>query len=96
MDRQEHIAGLNLDRLNPADIEYFFRTLAARVPRRVHDDLMPTLQILRGRVQQLAVDLGKETAASLSPADVEATTAGLVEQLAQMKRRQWRGWTHAS
>lgn len=91
MDRAEHLAGLNLDRLTPPDIDYFFRTLADRVPRRVAEELQPTLDLLRGRIQQLAVDLGKETAASLSPADVAATTAATVDQLAQMKRRQWRG-----
>ena len=91
MDRDEHISGLNLERLNPADIDYFFRTLADRVPRRVNDERLATLQTLRGRIQQLAVDIGKTTAASLDPADVDGTTAALVEQLGQMKRKHWRG-----
>ena len=31
IDRAEHIAGLDLGHLTPADIDYFFRTLAERV-----------------------------------------------------------------
>jgi predicted nuclease with TOPRIM domain len=91
VDRGEHIAGLNLDRLNPADIDYFFRTLADRVPRRVADEQMSTLRTLRGRIQQLAVDLGKDTAASLDPADVEQTSGAVVDRIGQMKRKHWRG-----
>lgn len=91
IDRAEHIAGLDLGHLTPADIDYFFRTLAERVPRRVHESRMPTLQTLRGRLQQLAVDLGKVTATSLDPADTDATIAALIESVEGMKRRHWRG-----
>lgn len=91
MDRAEHIAGLNVGQLTPADIDYFFRTLAERVPRRVPDIRMDVLRTLRGRLQQLAVDLGKTTATSLDPADIDANVAALLERLGQMKRRHWRG-----
>ena len=90
-DRQHHLDGLHLDRLTPADIDYFFRTLADRVPRRTADELLDVLRTLRGRIQHLAVDLGGDTASSLDPADVASTTEAVVRQLAQMKRRQWRG-----
>ncbi|MDG2113218.1 MAG: hypothetical protein P8N02_11470 [Actinomycetota bacterium] len=91
MDRAEHIAGLNVAQLTPGDIDYFFRTLADRVPRRTHDDRMDVLWTLRGRIQQLAVDLGKTTATSLDPSDVEANVGAVLERLGQMKRRHWRG-----
>ena len=75
----------------PVDIDYFFRTLADRVPTRVRDDGMDTLGILRHRIQRLAVDLGNTTAASLDPADVQVMVGTIVGQLSQMKRRHWRG-----
>ncbi len=90
IDRDEHIAGLDLAHLTPADIDYFFGTLADRVPRRVHESRVETLQVLRGRLQQLAVDLGKVTATSLDPADTDATIASLIESVEGMKRRHWR------
>lgn len=91
MDRDEHVAGLQLDRLTPGDIDYFFRTVAPRVPRGTSERLRPVLQVLRGRIQQLAVDLGKTTAASNDPSDIESNVQAVIDQIAQMKRRHWRG-----
>lgn len=90
MERDDHIAGLAIDRLTPVDIDYFFRTLADRIPRRVSDELADVLRNLRGRVQQLAVDLGATTAMSADPADVHRSAATVVERIGQMRRRAWR------
>ena len=41
VSRADHIAGLDVARLTPADIDYFFKTLLPRVPKRVPDDRQP-------------------------------------------------------
>jgi hypothetical protein len=91
MDRQEHIEGLRLDQLTPADIDYFFRTLARRVPRRVNNQQQDLLKRLRGRVRYLGVALGNSTAKQLRPDDLDGACEVMVAQVGQMRRRQWRG-----
>jgi len=91
MDRQEHIEGLRLDQLTPADIDYFFRTLARRVPRRVNNQQQDLLKRLRGRVRDLGVALGNSTAKQLRPGDLDGACEVMVAQVGQMRRRQWRG-----
>ena len=44
VSRADHIAGLDVARLTPADIDYFFKTLLPRVPKRVPDDRQPVLR----------------------------------------------------
>ena len=90
-DRQEHIEGLRLDQLTPADIDYFFRTLARRVPRRVNNQQQDLLKRLRGRVRYLGVALGNSTAKQLRPDDLDGACEVMVAQVGQMRRRQWRG-----
>ena len=89
-DRQEHIDGLGLSKMNPADIEVFFRLLPNRMPKGAPKELQSTLEQARTRVQQLAVDLGSVDARSADSGDVEATCELVIDQLVQMKRRQWR------
>lgn len=83
MDRQEHIEGLRLDQLTPADIDYFFRTLARRVPRRVNNQQQDLLKRLRGRVRYLGVALGNSTAKQLRPDDLDGACEVMVAQVAR-------------
>ncbi|MEZ5281881.1 MAG: hypothetical protein R2770_15590 [Acidimicrobiales bacterium] len=88
--RQEHIEGLNLSKLNPVDIDVFFRTLARRVPHAVVDDKRALLSSARNRIKQLAIDMGSADAISLDASRVERMCELLVEQFQGMKRRQWK------
>ena len=89
-DRQEHIDGLGLSKMTPADIEVFFRLLPNRMPKGAPKELQSTLDQARSRVKQLAVDLGSVDARSADASDVEGTCELVIDQLVQMKRRQWR------
>ncbi|MFT7650845.1 MAG: hypothetical protein ACI8Y4_005620 [Candidatus Poriferisodalaceae bacterium] len=90
MDRQEHIEGLQINQLNPVDIDYFFRSLADRMPRRANDEQQPLLDGLRQRIRDLALDLGNTKAKRLHADDTEGACALMVAQIGQMRRRQWR------
>ncbi len=89
-DRQDHIDGLGLSKMTPADIEVFFRLLPNRMPKGAAKELQGTLDQARTRVKQLAVDLGSVDARTADAADVDATCELVIDQLVQMKRRQWR------
>lgn len=91
VDRRRHIEGLHVDQMMPVDVETFFATLLPRLPRGAPDELRPTLTAMRERLRDTAVDLGATTAATLDPADVDATVGVIIERLGQLKRREWRG-----
>jgi len=88
--RSEHIAGLRLNRITPADIEVFFRLLPKRMPSRTVPELDEVLATARHRVVQLAIDLGSVAARSIDEAQIEATSDLVLDQIAQMRRRDWR------
>ena len=90
VSRDDHIAGLEVGRLTPVDIEYFFRTLPPRVPKRVSEDHQALLHQLHLRLHNLAVYLGDPLAVSLDHNDVSKVVSSIGERLEQMKRREWR------
>lgn len=88
--RQEHIEGLRLSQLNPADIDVFFKTLARRVPAAVPDEQRAVLSSVRNRIKQLAIDMGSADAMTIDASMVERNCELLVEQFQGMKRRHWK------
>jgi len=53
-------------------------------------ELAELLAAARHRVRQLAVDLGSVDARVVDDAEVETTTELVLDQIAQMRRRDWR------
>ncbi len=90
MNRSEHIAGLEVERLTPPDIEYFFRTLHSRIPRSTSDATQHVLDRLRSRLRDLAVYLGEIPTRDFEPKSVENVLESISHRLERMKRRQWR------
>jgi hypothetical protein len=90
MNRSEHIAGLEVERLTPPDIEYFFRTLHSRIPRSTSDATQHVLDRLRSRLRDLAVYLGEIPTRDSEPKSVENVLESISHRLERMKRRQWR------
>ncbi|MFL2986004.1 MAG: hypothetical protein ACJZ57_02050 [Candidatus Poriferisodalaceae bacterium] len=90
MNRSDHIAGLELSRLTPADIDYFFRTLLPRVPRSTQEGNQHLLDLLRSRLQDIAVHLGDPTAHTFAPHDTERVLGSICDRLERMKRREWK------
>jgi len=90
VSRADHIAGLEVGRLTPVDIEYFFRTLPPRVPNRVSEDHQVLLNQLHLRLHNLAVYLGDPLAVSFDHNDVSKVVSSIGERLERMKRREWR------
>ncbi|MEC7916545.1 MAG: hypothetical protein VX963_09745 [Actinomycetota bacterium] len=90
MNRSEHIAGLELSRLTPADIEYFFRTLLPRVPGSTREENQHLLDLLRSRLRDTAVHLGDPTAHTFDPKDIERVLGSICDRLERMKRREWK------
>ena len=90
MSRDDHIAGLEVGRLTPVDIEYFFGTLLPRIPKRVSEDHQALLHQLHLRLHNLAVYLGDPLAVSLDHHDVSSVVSSIGGRLEQMKRREWR------
>ena len=90
VSRADHIAGLDVARLTPADIDYSFKTLLPRVPKRVPDHRQPVLRQLQFRLHALAVYLGDPLAPSINQRDVVNILASICERLERMKRRDWR------
>lgn len=88
--RQDHIDGLRLGQMTPADIEVFFRLLPNRMPRATVDELRAVLDAARGRVRQTAIDLGSVDARTADITDVGDTSELVIDQLKQMKRRDWK------
>ncbi len=91
MSRSDHIAGLSVDKMMPADVETFFRTLHRRVPSRTRAEDAHVLDALRARLKAAAVDAGVPGANDLDPSDTHATLDAIVGHLSQLKRRHWRG-----
>jgi len=90
MNRSEHIEGLELVRLTPADVEYFFRTLLPRIPRSTREENRPRLDLLRSRLQDTAVYLGDPLAGGFDPTDIEKVVGSICNRLERMKRREWK------
>ena len=90
MTRSEHIEGLAVDRLTPADIEYFFRTLHPRVPQKASDEKQKALQELQVRLKDLAIYLGAPLAINIEISDSGASLTSICTRLQHMKRREWR------
>ncbi|MBR82000.1 MAG: hypothetical protein CL444_09490 [Acidimicrobiaceae bacterium] len=90
MSRSEHIEGLELARLTPADVEYFFRTLLPRIPRSTGEDKRPLLDLLRSRLQETAMYLGDPLAVNFDPTDIEKAIDSICDRLERMKRRHWK------
>ena len=90
VSRADHIAGLDVGRLTPVDIEYFFKTLPPRVPKRVSEDHKVLLRQLCLRLHDLAAYLGDPLAESFDQNDVSRVLASIGERLERMKRREWR------
>ena len=90
MRRLEHIEGLELARLTPVDVEYFFRTLLPRVPRSTREENQSLLNLLRSRLRDIAIFLGDPEAVDLNPTDVEKVLGSICNRLERMKRREWR------
>ena len=96
MTRSEHIDGLEVDRLTPPDIEYFFRTLHSRIPRSTGEATQHVLDRLRSRLPDLAVYLGDlptyygKAYFESDPRGVEKVLESISHRLERMKRRQWR------
>ncbi|HAF69273.1 MAG TPA: hypothetical protein DCL16_09155 [Acidimicrobiaceae bacterium] len=90
MNRSEHIAGLEVERLTPPDIEYFFRTLHSRVPKSTGESTQPVLDQLRLRLRNLALALGEITAKQTATTDVQDVLDAISYRLERMKRREWR------
>jgi hypothetical protein len=86
MNRSEHIAGLEVERLTPPDIEYFFRTLHSRIPRSTSDATQHVLDRLRSRLSYL----GEIPTRDFEPKSVENVLESISHRLERMKRRQWR------
>jgi len=76
--------------MTPSDIEVFFRLLPKRMPSRTVPELEEVLATARNRVVQLAADLGSVAARSAGDARIEATSDLVLEQIAQMRRRDWK------
>ena len=90
MNRSEHIAGLELSRLTPADIEYFFRTLLPRVPASTREENQHLLDVLRSRLRDTAVHLGDPAAHTFDPRDIERMLGSICDRLERKKRREWK------
>ena len=90
MDRAEHIAGLEVERLTPPDIEYFFRTLHSRVPRSTGESTQPVLDQLRRRLSNLALALGDISTQDNVSRDVGPVLDAISHRLERMKRKEWR------
>lgn len=90
MSRINHIAGLEVGRLTPVDIEYFFKTLPPRVPKEASEDHQALLRQLHLRLHNLAVYLGDPLAVSFDHNDVSRVVSSIGERLERMKRREWR------
>ncbi len=90
MTRSEHIEGLELARLTPADVEYFFRTLLPRIPRSTGEDNRPLLDLLRSRLRDTAIYLGDPLAVNFDQTDVEKVVGSICDRLERMKRREWK------
>ncbi len=89
-DRDEHIAGLGINKMTPSDMDVFFKRLSQRVPARTSNELADTLASVRRRIKQLAVDLGSVDAREVDPSNVERTCELVVDHFAQMRRRDWK------
>ena len=89
-ERDEHIAGLGINKMTPSDMDVFFKRLSQRVPARTSDELAHVLGSVRDRIKQLAVDLGSVDAREVNPSNVERTCELVVDQFAQMRRRDWK------
>ena len=90
MNRSEHIAGLEVERLTPPDIEYFFRTLHSRVPKSTGESTQRVLDQLRLRLRNLALALGGITAKQTATTDIQDVLDAISYRLERMKRREWR------
>ncbi len=90
MNRSEHIAGLEVERLTPPDIEYFFRTLNSRVPRSTGESTQSVLDQLRLRLRNLASALGEIPAQENVPTDIGHVVDAISHRLERMKRKEWR------
>ncbi|NCG41687.1 MAG: hypothetical protein GWP30_12000 [Actinobacteria bacterium] len=90
MNRLDHISGLSLSSLTPADVEYFFRTLNTRVPSSVSEVNQPLLKQLQGRLHSLCSSLGDPLAASRPSTATNSHLAVITERLDGLKRRDWR------
>jgi len=90
VSRSDHIAGLDVRRLTPADVEYFFKTLPPRVPKRVPEDRQALLHQLHLRLHGLATYLGDPLVASFAYDDADSALSSIGERLERMKRREWR------
>ncbi len=90
MTRSEHIEGLELARLTPADVEYFFQTLVPRIPRSTGEDNRPLLDLLRSRLRDTAIYLGDPLAVNFDQTDVEKVVGSICDRLERMKRREWK------
>jgi hypothetical protein len=90
VSRINHIAGLEVGRLTPVDIEYFFKTLPPRVPKEASEDHQALLRQLHLRLHNLAVYLGDPLAVSFDHNDVSRVVSSIGERLERMKRREWR------
>ena len=89
-ERDEHIAGLGINKMTPSDMDVFFKRLSQRVPARTSDELAHVFGSVRDRIKQLAVDLGSVDAREVNPSNVERTCELVVDQFAQMRRRDWK------
>jgi len=90
MNRLDHISGLSLGSLTPADVEYFFLTLNTRIPSSVSKINQPLLQQLQVRLHSLCSSLGDPLAASRSLEATNSHLSVISERLDRLKRRDWR------
>ena len=91
MNRLDHISGLSLGSLTPADVEYFFRTLNTRVPCSVGEVNQPLLRQLQVRLHSLCSSLG-DPLDSIETIGQQRTriSSVITERLDGLKRRDWR------